>query len=492
MIYPNYPLTYCLKPIRYYNPYLREDIVTPCGHCAACLTNKSNRNKTLLDLHVSAYKYNLYITLTYSNEHIPLATLQDIEDKTYMLDEDGVILSSCDRLSQENKDKLYRKIQSKRGNQIPYGKLPYLCSYDLRLFLIRLRQRISTKKTKVYKQFDTKKYRLTPNKYRTDEKITYYAVGEYGPETFRPHFHIILSFNEYETLQALEHHLHKAWPFGNIDKKIADFNVTSYLTSYVTGSSYIPQIYRSASVRPFARKSLHFAFHAQADFNVQLTDFEYYRDRAFVKVLTGKDRIFRFTNTYKCSIYPKITGLGEYDIDILSARYQLYQRLVSFYSLQKLKNVNVKTLIDYVILSQKLGSVVQPLEDAALPLSHFDFSTTPAKGQMTFNTLYKILLISKHFYKITTFLQLNPFNYVRRIIDFWSSEKLQQLNYSLSKLELNDDVKTTHLYYHPLEELCDLDKSSLYSPFEEFVQSEATEQIKHKSANDLNNLLYNF
>lgn len=494
MIFKNYPLTYCLHPTKYYNKYLQQDIVTPCGHCEACRTHKSNRLHNLIDLHSTSYKYSLFVTLKYNQTNIPKAKLYDIDTKTCLINEDGVILSECDKLSEVNKTKLYKKVLSKEGRSLPYGVIPYLDSHDLRLFMVRLRQRISTKFTRVRKTHDTKQYRLIPNKYRSDEKFTYYAIGEYGPKTFRPHFHILFFFNESETLQALERHIYKAWQMGYCDIRLADNNVSSYVSSYVASSMSLPKIYDSAHIRPFYRKSLHFAHDAQADFKVQIIDFEYFRNQSFNKIIGGQDRSFFFTHTYQNTIYPKITGFGQLPVDVLFSRYKLYSNLRDYYAnLAKIdpRSISIKFLIYALKKSFNVGVNPKPMHDAALDLYNFDFSDNPEKDKYTVNSLYKILLTSKLFCKNYSTLQLNPYRYVLRIIDYWSYQDLNRLNYSLSNLEQVDDV-TQHLYYEPLTELSTIQKSPLYQQFSEFVQKEAKECVKHKEQNDINQLLYDF
>lgn len=494
MNFPNYPLTYCLHPKKYYNKYLQQEIVTPCGHCEACRMRKSNKLHNLIDLHSTSYKYCLFVGLTYYQYLIPKAKLYDYDESTFLINEDGVILSETPKISEIEKDKLYKKVQSKKGRALPYGVIPYLDSHDLRLFLVRLRQRIKTKFCKVVKRNDSKKFRLEPNKYRTDETFTYYAIGEYGPETFRPHFHILLFFNQSETLQALERHIHKAWQLGNCDIRLSDNNVTNYVSSYVASPQYLPKIYRSPQIRPFSRKSIYFAFDAQANHKEQILDFEYFGEQRFNKIIGGKDRSFFFTPAYQNSFYPKITGFNELPTNVLLSRYQLYENLnkyfCDFLGLQNYK-FSVKSIIDRLFWCKKINVNPKPMQESRLDLSYFDFSDEPNKGMFTFNTLYKILLCSKQFYRNYTSLQLNPHSYVLRIKDFWSKQDLNRLNYSLSMLENVDDV-TQHLYYNPLSELTDIDKSPLYRKLSDFVQLESQECIKHKSQNDLNQLLYNF
>jgi hypothetical protein len=69
---------------------------------------------------------------------------------------------------------------------------------------------------------------------RNENKLKYYAVGEYGGKTDRPHYHIILLNADVETIQY-------AWELGEIH--IGDVNESSigYTLKYVSKESRIPK-----------------------------------------------------------------------------------------------------------------------------------------------------------------------------------------------------------------------------------------------------------
>jgi hypothetical protein len=60
-------------------------------------------------------------------------------------------------------------------------------------------------------------------------KMTYYAVGEYGGQTQRPHYHAII-FNSHPNLN---HKLHDIWKKGNVHVDAVTKNSISYVTGYV-------------------------------------------------------------------------------------------------------------------------------------------------------------------------------------------------------------------------------------------------------------------
>lgn len=59
--------------------------------------------------------------------------------------------------------------------------------------------------------------------------IRYYAVGEYGDQSWRPHYHAIL----FGISPAEEETIRKCWPFGFIQVGFAEPKSMSYVCSYV-------------------------------------------------------------------------------------------------------------------------------------------------------------------------------------------------------------------------------------------------------------------
>lgn len=108
-----------------------EYVEIPCGKCIGCRLEYSRQwaNRCLLELEYHDSAY--FVTLTYNEEHVPKSFYGDPET----------------------------------GEAQPSLTL---CKKDLQLFMKRLRKAF-------------------PN-----DKIRFFACGEYGSNTFRPHYHLIL------------------------------------------------------------------------------------------------------------------------------------------------------------------------------------------------------------------------------------------------------------------------------------------------------------
>lgn len=96
--------------------------------------------------------------------------------------------------------------------------LPVLCKRDLQLFMKRLR----------------KKY--------PDGNLRYFACGEYGPSTLRPHYHLLL-FNyrlpdgryrdNFHKLDTVTEDIRKIWSLGNVMVSVANMRRIGYMTKYI-------------------------------------------------------------------------------------------------------------------------------------------------------------------------------------------------------------------------------------------------------------------
>ena len=91
------------------------------------------------------------------------------------------------------------------------------------------------------------------------ETLHFYAVGEYGPVHFRPHYHILLFTNSKEVSEVLRQCHDKSWKLGRSDFQASRGGAASYVASYVNSSCSTPLLYRSCRVfRPRQRASIGF------------------------------------------------------------------------------------------------------------------------------------------------------------------------------------------------------------------------------------------
>lgn len=283
------------------NRYTGARIAVDCGQCDYCIHKRAQKASMRVKTAGSAFKYSYFVTLTYDNEHVPLMYCKvlhsDYEDaigisgdihfgheyhkyipvSEYQCDDNSALRHiffeqvqgtvPFDReikeytpikdnwfLSMDAIRSFIYKTQSVDKTDYPaseqYGRdnlIPFLNYADIQNYIKRLRKYL-------YKQLGSY------------ETLHFYAVGEYGPVHFRPHYHILLFTNSEEVSKVLRYCHDKSWKFGRSDFQIARGGASSYVSSYVNSLSSAPLLYRSCrAFKPRSRASLGF-FEKGCDF----------------------------------------------------------------------------------------------------------------------------------------------------------------------------------------------------------------------------------
>lgn len=164
----------CTSPITidWTNPLTNttEKREVPCGKCWHCRLTKVNEWTTRMYLNSFFRNHTFYITCTYDTDKL---TPQVIED-------------TCAMEHDVNK----------------FGKMQMtplcLCKRHVQLFLKRLRKKFPT------------------------SRIQYYAVGEYGHNYGRPHYHLIIWSDDMITQEDFN----STWQLGNVDYHVLDQQIT--------------------------------------------------------------------------------------------------------------------------------------------------------------------------------------------------------------------------------------------------------------------------
>lgn len=219
-------LQICEHPLR-----IRKDghyRYVPCGKCNTCLCRKSSDIVSRLEQESRCHKYTVFFTLTYDNSSLP--TLQYSSALNALVDPvDGLSFSLDDIKGFRPNSRLYLA----RRKEIPYLNVKHLQD-----FIKRLRFYFSSTISQT-------------NDY-AKSCLRYYAVGEYGPSTFRPHFHGLLFFNSDLVARQITHLISKSWPYGFVKAEHSRGRCSSYCARYVNVVSALPKVYSHRSLRPFS------------------------------------------------------------------------------------------------------------------------------------------------------------------------------------------------------------------------------------------------
>lgn len=283
------------------NKYTGARIAVDCGQCDYCIHKKAKKASMRVKTAGSAFKHSYFVTLTYDNEHLPLMNCSvlhsDYEDvldisgdihfgnehhqyipvseykcddnsmlrhiffeqvqgtvpfdreiKEYVPVQDNWFLSMDAIRSFINKTQAVDKTDYPASAQ--YGRdnlIPFLNYVDVQNYIKRLRKHLSLK-------------------LGSYETLHFYAVGEYGPVHFRPHYHLLLFTNSDKVSEVLRYCHDKSWKLGRSDFQRSAGGAGSYVASYVNSLCSSPLLYRSCrAFRPRSRASVGF-FEKGCDF----------------------------------------------------------------------------------------------------------------------------------------------------------------------------------------------------------------------------------
>lgn len=276
------------------NRYTGHRIAVDCGQCDYCIHKRAQKASMRVKTAGSAFKYSYFVTLTYDNEHIPLMDCKvlhsDYED-TLSISGDKVFGYEChsyipvSEYQSEDSSQLRHIFFTQVQGTVPYDReikkyVPVEDNWFLSMDAIRsFIQKTQSVDNSVYpaaEQYginnlipflnyvDVQNYikRLRKHLHSvlgTYETLHFYAVGEYGPVHFRPHYHILLFTNSKEVSEVLRQCHDKSWKLGRSDFQIARGGASSYVASYVNSLSSAPLLYRLCrAFKPRQRASLGF------------------------------------------------------------------------------------------------------------------------------------------------------------------------------------------------------------------------------------------
>lgn len=169
-----------------------SDRTVPCGKCIPCLSRRQSDWTVRLSNEYYSSTGAIFVTLTYRDEDIPVRRVRPF----------------------------YDPLKSSRPDAVD---LNVLCKRDVQLYLKRLRKALS------------------PN------IIRFFCCGEYGPKTFRPHYHLIL-FNYPRGYEKL---IHDCWKKGYTTMSKVTPARIAYVAKYAACYTFLPDIYKQKDIRPF-------------------------------------------------------------------------------------------------------------------------------------------------------------------------------------------------------------------------------------------------
>lgn len=493
----------CPRPRRVFNKYIKDWVAVPCGHCAACTKARSNRLVSMVNNASRSAGITYFITLTYRPESLPwcqfgleygnIVTHSTVHNWRYrsrvpdISDYDTHVPLNATDLHFFNLGMPSLSDRSYLGR----GRFGVLVKSDLQKFFKRFRKLFA---------------------YAFPETIfKYFAVGEYGSQTFRPHYHIALFVSDVLPFAKLSSLLSLAWKLGLVDCQVSKGSIASYLGSYLAGSSPVPSFFMQQFCKPFY---VHSAFSSFA-----LTP---QQEKKFFEC-AYEDRI---TSIYFES--PTGPALLPYPS---SMRNRLFPKCSRFYARSRASLCSVLQRYGNAVMSQhtdnpcfRVAVVVDVFRDNAAGLNtddivEYDYMSLaqirdaylddddPRKKVRYTRLLdkrdYLDIYASYKVHKIATLLHTSDYFVTHRILEYYlgspvdngDNYQLQLLKLQYSSMELcdtEDEVKFLYSFFSGSSLFSTLRaagfsdtsiNAEVYRHFSDVVSSTLVETVKHKDRN---------
>lgn len=486
-----FPYVRCLHPIKI-KTRVGSSLVVPCGHCEACYNSKDYQNTLQCRLESQCHRYTYFVTLTYSNEYVPVAQVFDIDNVHYLVDmtyrpsnyntfhkeylQSGVILSSC--YQTPDTIKTIKKIQDKTKLG---GFIPYLYKKDCQDFVKRLRKQANEK----YK-----------------EQIRYYAVGEYGPKTFRPHYHFLLWFESEELAQNLEQIISSCWRFGRVDVQSSLGDAAAYVAGYVNSNQYLPVLYDEKSTRPFRLHSNFLGAKFLQSKKKEVYEMSFKNFNTQCLPIGTKYKTFAPWRSLTSYFFPKCRRFNEVPTHVRYAIYSCYLRISHERGISKLSEQ--AEYLAKKFFKETDERAYSETEKLIITLcdSNYYINVSPKQPDYDkasdylrlFDSIYDVLRTSKHFlFNVcdnTTYEErFRKINIIEDYYKFVESESLtKMLQYQQeSSFEHEEDFRSYYINYYD-EKLYKNDP--VFKDFYNFNKRLSHDRIKHKKLNDANEFFF--
>lgn len=304
----------CFHPNLVYNPYLGDYVVVPCRTCAACRSAYARDLQNRIEDECRAHRFNFFVTLTYDNEHLPMFYAFPSEDGVYfrayrnnqpMLDSHGLELPELDF---DIKDSWFAEPQH---NPFPVG-FGFCYKPDIQKFIKRLRIKIIRTYGNVF-----------------SSKIRYFISSEYGPATFRPHYHGIVFCDDERIANDMPRLIRESWSLcasERCDVQLVSSSAPQYVAKYVNGFACLPKVLTTKLTCPFHLASKNPALGAFKIDEKEIFDcfVNNYFERPSVDSQTGEVSFALFPNKVLSRYFRKYCGYGEANFDYELRLYKKY------------------------------------------------------------------------------------------------------------------------------------------------------------------------
>lgn len=512
-----------------------------CGKCIQCKTARRRKTELLLSLETQNHRYCELINLTYNDEFLPWVDLSAVDGKFNGVSPE---LDYFMRIAHpihfgDRKKRMYNPRTRQYYDVVDtyYLKPHYTTAFgeaerwnnfdtfDYSSFIIKL-QNYNKRVDEYYIKYPWRKRGFSRQKHHVailwqedlqryldrlkkfilrtyGTKVRYFAVGEYGTNSLRPHWHIVLfhdsprlrdAFTDvYRYPNSTEQNPRECantlrnaalWTYGDCTTTPTDGHASSYLSGYLNQSASLPRLLDAFPQKTF--KSIYLGEGRdmqQISALLKNRDFERLTTTT-LKSRQGVERRVSVPSTSYNRFHIGFTCDGVQDVastyTLLNATKWLLNRTdINIYDDQDIYNVLLWLNGDRWHFTDVEYWILQPLiryvRDIAIPIFRSTQSLNPLKS---------VFYATKKLYKMSHLLDIQPWYYLRLVDDFEKWLDYQNLIHHLKMLE--DNPTLSYQYYITFDPVNGIPDFNKYRSTSYFMQQQTManmdwySSIKHK------------
>ena len=334
-----------------------------------------------------------------------------------------------------------------------------------------------------------------------DEKVRYYAVGEYGTSSYRPHWHILLFTNSVDVPNWLQQSFYKnsvlskqdrtingstildsLWKYGTSTIDKTDGKASGYISNYVVGTSVLPKILsRIAPQKTFHSVRFGCPYTKSEVRNYLLgRNYERFSKIEYVDPTDNTLQSRPLWRSYYSLFFPQFVGINSLSDDEKYRVLTIFPKLVSWFFTDNVRDLAHKIYFQCIAPYRKGKPLGEINEQIAKFFDWFDWSSGTS---LTLSPLLGVLYASKRFLALSSDFGFSPRQYFDIWRDFinWRDYKCLLRHYS--------DCRTNEIYlncYYNIYSGSDitfdyLEDSALFKTFRYDALRKNQRLVKHKA-----------
>lgn len=441
-----------------------------CHSCIQCRVAAQEHLCKLLEVEASKHKYVEFLTLTYDDLHLPYIDTSYMYPFGYALRIPNRVIKKYNRKTESSyfvEDKISKSFQLTSFDDIDTASM--LRAYYTRIdkyfsrFPSRSRGIRNNSVVPILWYDDIRKYIGRLRKWfkkEYNETIRYYIICEYGSQSFRPHYHILLfhdspraraDFRNVRVLPqstkdnsrevCLKLDLAELWVYGDTTTKVTDGNMQEYVSKYLTQHSDFPRVLAKFPQRSFHsillgcknRTEVKELFTSR-DFETLTTD--------YVVNKKGVRRSLSMSDAYYAQFAVRFTGSAVFNLDETASLFRsvVYVARRFFPSPGEIyDDAHVREFLLWLLKPSVSDLYRYNYQFRSVHWYAVTFAKPMYNSSDSVNPLKSLLYAAFHHYSLSSYLGLDFYKCLKLRFDFVSWNDYQNLVQYFQNLE-NDKL----------------------------------------------------